>query len=129
VDLIDEAKAIAFFGRTQGWDEQMVRRQVLTPIEDSSLLGTEHADPESIMCYQIPGILTKDGKPILGGRDISALDSEFMATIYPMLKPVPKPKPKPKPRRKPKGGRRKAARKTVRKAVGKTGRRKAARRS
>ena len=26
------------------------------------------ADPKSIMCYQIPGEITKDGKPIVGGR-------------------------------------------------------------
>jgi len=128
VAKLDRQKAIDYFMRTQGWTEREVIQQVLTPVSESSLLGTSQPDPKSIMCYQIPGILTKDGKPILGGRDISALDSEFMATIYPMLKPVPKPKPKPKPRRKPKGGRRKAARKTVRKAVGKTGRRKAARR-
>jgi hypothetical protein len=83
VDLIDEAKAIEFFGRTQGWDEETVRRQVLTPIEASSLLGTEHADPRSIMCYQIPGSITKNGRPILGGLDIDRIDYEFAGKLYP----------------------------------------------
>jgi hypothetical protein len=83
VDRIDPAKAIAFFERTQGWDESMVRSQVLTPIEDSSLLGTAHADPNSIMCYQIPGEITKDGKPIVGGKDIDTSDYAFAAKIYP----------------------------------------------
>lgn len=83
VDLIDEAKAIEFFGRTQGWDEQMVRRQVLTPIEESSLLGTDQADPRSIMCYQIPGSITKSGKPIIGGLDIDTLDYGFAGKLYP----------------------------------------------
>jgi len=83
VQLIDPQKAIKFFGQTQGWSPDMVRRQVLTPIEESSLLGTLESDPKSIMCYQIPGIITKNGKPILGGTDIDKSDFSFMATIYP----------------------------------------------
>jgi hypothetical protein len=82
VDKIDPAKAIAYFERTQGWSEEEVRAQVLTPIEESSLRGTK-PDPKSIMCYQIPGELTKDGKPIIGGLDIDDLDYTFAASIYP----------------------------------------------
>jgi hypothetical protein len=85
VERIDKNKAIEYFGRTQGWNEEEVRRQVLVPLEESSLLGTRHADPNSIMCYQIPGEITKDGKPIIGGSDISELDYSFAATIYPKL--------------------------------------------
>ena len=86
VDKIDPQKAIAFFGRTQGWSPDEVRQQVLTPIEESSLLGTPHADPHSIMCYQIPGSLTKDGKPIVGGKDIDKSDYKFAGKIYPKPK-------------------------------------------
>ncbi len=86
VDDIDPAKAITFFGATQGWTPEEVRQQVLTPIETSSLLGTAHADPNSIMCYQIPGSITKDGNPIIGGLDIDQQDYDFVAKIYP--KPV-----------------------------------------
>lgn len=82
VDKIDQAKAIEYFMRTQGWSEEEVRQQVLTPLEESSLRGTK-ADPKSIMCYQIPGELTKDGKPIIGGKDIDKLDAAFAAEIYP----------------------------------------------
>jgi hypothetical protein len=85
VKLIDPKKAIAFFGETQGWDPAMVKAQVLTPIQTSSLLGTPLADQESIMCYQIPGTITKSGKPIVGGLDIDKSDFAFMATIYPKL--------------------------------------------
>jgi len=85
VKLIDPKKAIAFFGQTQGWDPAMVKAQVLTPLEESSLLGTPNADPNSIMCYQIPGTITKNGKPIIGGADIDKSDFAFMATIYPKL--------------------------------------------
>jgi len=85
VAKIDPQKAIEYFMRTQGWSEAEVRAQVLTPIEESSLRGTK-ADPKSIMCYQIPGELTKNGKPIVGGADIDKTDYEFAANIYPKKK-------------------------------------------
>lgn len=83
VKLIDEQKAIAAFGASQGWTPDEVRRQVLTPLEESSLLGTVNPDPKSIMCYQIDGSLTKNGQPIVGGSDIVQSDYAFMATVYP----------------------------------------------
>lgn len=82
VKKIDEAKAIQFFGATQGWTPDEVRAQVLTPIEQSSILGTK-VDAHSIMCYQIPGMLTKDGKPIVGGLDIDKRDYAFAKSVYP----------------------------------------------
>jgi len=82
VDKLDVAKTLEFFERTQGWSEAEVRAQVLTALEESSLLGTA-ADPKSIMCYQIPGQITKDGKPIIGGKDIDPSDATFAAKIYP----------------------------------------------
>jgi hypothetical protein len=85
VDKIDPEKAIKFFGETQGWSPEEVRQQVLTPLEQSSLLGTPNADPNSIMCYQIPGSITKDGQPIGGRLDIDPSDFAFAATIYPKL--------------------------------------------
>lgn len=83
VEKIDPQKAINYFGATQGWSPEEVRQQVLTPIEESSIRGTTHADPHSIMCYQIPGTLTKDGKPIVGGTDIDKKDYSFAGMIYP----------------------------------------------
>jgi len=71
-----------------------VRQQVLTPLEESSLLGTA-PDPKSIMCYQIAGELTKDGKPIIGGKDIDASDAGFAAKIYPKKGTPAKPETKP----------------------------------
>lgn len=83
VAKIDPRKAVAFFGATQGWSADEVRQQVLTPIEESSLLGTVPPDPNSIMCYQIPGTITKDGLPITGGIDIDPTDFAFAGKIYP----------------------------------------------
>jgi hypothetical protein len=94
VNLIDPQKAIDFFGRTQGWNPAMVRAQVLTPLEESSLRGTTLSDPKSIMCYQIPGEITKSGKPIIGGLDIDQSDYAFLASIYPKPKSGPPAQPK-----------------------------------
>ena len=88
VKLIDPQKAIALFKATQGWTEQEVRQQVLTPLEESSLVGTL-ADPKSIMCYQIPGSITRNGKPIVGGLDIDGSDFLFAARIYPKTGAAP----------------------------------------
>lgn len=86
VNRIDTAKAIKYFGLTQGWSPAEVRAQVLTPLEEGSLMATPEPDPDSIMCYQIPGLITKNGEPILGGDDISELDYEFVAQFYPQPK-------------------------------------------
>ncbi len=84
VNRIDPEKAYEYFKRTQGWSKAMVDQQVLTPLDPTKILGTE-ADQDSIMCYQLPGSITKDGKPIRGGLDINPLDASFTATIYPKI--------------------------------------------
>ena len=83
VDKIDRDKAIAYYKFVTGWSEDQIVRQVLTPLEESELIGTVFADPESIMAYQVPGSVTKDGQPIPGGLDISDNDYEFCALLYP----------------------------------------------
>ncbi|MEO6214803.1 MAG: M12 family metallopeptidase [Sphingomonas sp.] len=83
VEEIDREKAITYYMATQGWSREEVIAQVLTPIEESSLLGTAHADPHSIMCYQIPAQLTLHGDAIPGGADIDSSDKAFAAACYP----------------------------------------------
>jgi hypothetical protein len=83
VKKIDRAKAIAFYDVNQGWTPQEVDAQVLTPLNGRSIMGTRESDPHSIMCYQIPGSITRDGKPIPGGRDINQKDFTFAAAMYP----------------------------------------------
>ncbi|MGH7714268.1 MAG: M12 family metallopeptidase, partial [Gemmatimonadaceae bacterium] len=83
VKRIDRAKAIAFYDVDQGWTPQEVEEQVLTPLKKKSIMGTAESDPHSIMCYQIPGAITKNGRAIVGGRDINARDFAFAASIYP----------------------------------------------
>jgi len=82
VARIDRQKAYDYFRRTQGWSPTMVDQQVLTPLDERSIFGTA-ADQTSIMCYQLPGLITKDGRPILGGTNINATDRAFARRIYP----------------------------------------------
>ncbi len=83
VALIDPTKAYPYFLDTQGWSKEVVDQQVLTPIEESSLTGTNPPDPDSIMCYQLPGTITFSGEPIIGGTDIDPTDYQFAAKLYP----------------------------------------------
>jgi hypothetical protein len=94
VKLIDRNKAIRFFGATQGWSPADVEAQVLTPLEKSAIIGTP-PDQVSIMCYQIPGSITKSGKPILGGVDIDKSDYDFAGIIYPKPPKAPAGKKAP----------------------------------
>lgn len=82
VERIDKNKAYEYFLRTQGWDRATVDQQVLTPLEEATLLSTP-ADQDSIMCYQLPGSITRDGQPIRGGIDINSTDYAFVGRIYP----------------------------------------------
>jgi hypothetical protein len=79
---IDPKKAYQFFEATQGWDKAMVDAQVLTALDEASILGTP-PDETSIMCYQLPASITKDREPILGGMDINDNDFAFAGRIYP----------------------------------------------
>ena len=82
VARIDRQKAYDYFWRTQHWDRATVDQQVLTSLDDRSIMATP-ADQDSIMCYQLPGSITRDGQPIRGGLDINATDAAFCGRIYP----------------------------------------------
>jgi hypothetical protein len=82
VARIDPTKAYKWFLETFRWDKATVDAQVLTPLNEASLMSTP-ADQTSIMCYQLPGLITADGKPIVGGTDINQTDYAFAGKIYP----------------------------------------------
>jgi hypothetical protein len=102
VRRIDRTQAIRYYDREYGWTAQDVDAQVLTPLARRSIMGTTESDPHSIMCYHVPGEITKDGKEIPGGKDINPTDYAFAASMYPKPARVKKPvKPrKPEKRRK-----------------------------
>ena len=83
VNRIDRAKAIQFFMATQGWSEAKVIEQVLTPLNNSALSATAHADVNSIMCYWLPASIMRDNTAVDGGPDIDAQDGQFAGTVYP----------------------------------------------
>jgi hypothetical protein len=85
VALIDPIKAYDYFLQNYGWDKRTVDEQVLTPLDQRAIMGTP-PDQDSIMCYQLPGSITKNGQPIRGGVDIDQTDYAFAFKIYP--KPV-----------------------------------------
>jgi hypothetical protein len=84
VARIDPQKAYEYFRRTQGWNQATVDQQVLTPLDDRTIMATP-PDQTSIMCYQLPGSITRDGRPILGGTDINSTDFSFAGRIYPRV--------------------------------------------
>jgi hypothetical protein len=82
---IDRKKVFAYFDRKYGWPPEEVEAQVLTPLEDKSLMGTKASDPVSIMCYQLPASVMRNRKAVLGGADINARDGAFAGELYPKV--------------------------------------------
>jgi hypothetical protein len=83
VARIDPQKAYAYFGGSPNfWPPRVVDQQVLTPLDDRSIMRTP-PDQDSIMCYQLPASITRDGQPIRGGKEINATDYAFCGQIYP----------------------------------------------
>ncbi|MEO7735743.1 MAG: peptidase M12 [Kofleriaceae bacterium] len=83
VARLDRARVIQAYMASQGWTEQDVIDQILTPLEAARILGTPLADETSIMCYQIAAELMLDGVAIPGGLDINETDRVFAAQVYP----------------------------------------------
>lgn len=83
IEQLDVAKTITYFRDHYGWSEAQTRSNVLTPLDERSIMATPHADEDSIMCYQLPGAITRNGRPIRGGNDINANDRRFAEAIYP----------------------------------------------
>jgi hypothetical protein len=90
VKKIDRDKAFKYFDYYYGWTKQDVIDQVLTPLKNSSLMGTAETDPISIMCYQLPASIMRDKQPIEGGKDINPLDFSFAGACYPKKVQTPR---------------------------------------
>lgn len=76
------------------WPRQLVDQNILTPQDESKLVGSD-PEEQSIMCYQFDGDLTVDGKPIIGGTDLTSRDKTTIAKIYPGRVTIPPPPPPP----------------------------------
>jgi hypothetical protein len=53
-------------------------------LDDSALIETSHADPNSIMCYWLPASIMKDNVAVAGGTDIYSQDAQFASSVYPL---------------------------------------------
>jgi hypothetical protein len=82
VARIDPNKAYVWAAENLGWTREMVDQQILKSLDERSLMATP-PDQTSIMCYQLPGSITFDGNPIVGGLDINTNDFRFAGKIYP----------------------------------------------
>ncbi len=89
VDLLDPEKTIIYFRVHYGWSEETTRDNVLLPLEEWAIMGTPEADATSIMTYELSGEITKSGKPIQGGLDLSPMDKTFSGKLYPLPAPPP----------------------------------------
>jgi hypothetical protein len=97
VDRLDEEKTVAYFWQFQRWNRQQVYAQVLTSLDERSIMATA-PDQDSEMCYMLPASITKDGQPIRGGTKIDATDYAFAQKMYPRPDtPAPPPPPNPPP--------------------------------
>lgn len=96
IKRISPQKAVEYFARTNGWSQQQTVSNVLTPVSESNFaIASPRADESSIMCYSLPGQITYDGRPIIGGNDFSSTDKEYAAKIYPLAIDPPAPPPPP----------------------------------
>jgi hypothetical protein len=77
---IDPRKAVAYYARWYGWDAETTYLNVLTP-PPGPILGNA-PDAVSVMCYWVPGEITRDGVAIPGGSDIDRHDADFYARMY-----------------------------------------------
>lgn len=91
VRKIVASKAYAYYARTQGWSRATVDSNVLRYADESTITGSEVPDQDSLMCYQIPGEITVDGKPIPGGVDFSPQDKVMAGRLWPKTTPPPPP--------------------------------------
>jgi hypothetical protein len=95
VQRINAEKAYAYFAR-MGWDRATTQSNVLTPLDERSIMGTPTAEEDSAMAYWLPGEIMNDGRPILGGKYLTDGDRAFIAKIYPLAIEPPEP-PTPPP--------------------------------
>lgn len=97
IDLLDPMKTIRYFQRMYGWNAATTKQQVLTPVEESSLVGGPSdagpTDQDSTMCYGFAGECTKSGRAIIGGSKITDSDYTRMAQLYPRSDIVVPPPP------------------------------------
>jgi hypothetical protein len=83
----DLDKVYEYYELTQGWTRDEVDRQVLMKYEADETNFSAY-DRNSIMHYPVSNALTQGNFEIDWNRDLSAVDKQFIATIYPPAEPT-----------------------------------------
>lgn len=82
----DEQKVLDYYLRTQGWNEQQTRQQVLNKYNGDALIKGTTFDRDSIMLYPIDSGLTTNGFSVGWNTEISVGDKIWMEIAYPTEK-------------------------------------------
>lgn len=79
----DEERVFEFYsGQPYGWSREETRAQVLAKLPPDGLKYTDF-DPHSIMCYWVPGTLTRDGRGTPMNWTLDDKDKELAGKAYP----------------------------------------------
>lgn len=71
-----------YYRRTQGWDEKMVDTNVLSSLDRAEVEASEF-DAQSIMLYGFPKEFTLEGFETSSNYELSDLDKQEIARLYP----------------------------------------------
>jgi len=94
----DKAFVYDYYARTNGWSATDVDDNLFDKLRQDEARATEW-DKDSIMQYFFPPEFTFDRVTAPGATDLSQLDKEFIAEVYPgRSKSKKKPKPTPVPK-------------------------------
>ena len=83
--LFNETRVISFYQQNYGWDANKTRLNVLYRYQEHQLLkGFISAfDRQSVMLYQYPAELTRDGQGTPQNTTLSTIDQQYIAKLYP----------------------------------------------
>lgn len=73
---------IADMQRTQGWDQEMVERNIFRRLDRTTTMASAF-DPRSIMAYEVPERWTLDGFSIPFNTRLSEMDKVHIGMLYP----------------------------------------------
>ena len=77
----DKRKVYKYFRCSQGWSDEMINNNILNP-EDETTLNGSCFDPLSIMLYEYPACLTKNGVGTRFNQRLSAFDTYWLHKNY-----------------------------------------------
>jgi hypothetical protein len=83
----DREAVYRYYWQTNGWPRWMVDENVFDRLPASQTQFSAF-DPASIMCYPVPNELTIGDYEIGWNLDLSPMDREFIATVYPKTQPA-----------------------------------------